>query len=64
MTKLNIIVKDKKALPVLEKLRTNRLIEYSEKDFLKENIQTHIASEAVLAKEWLNKKEDVAWQNL
>ncbi|GGH02747.1 hypothetical protein [Mucilaginibacter phyllosphaerae] len=28
------------------------------------NIQTHFASEAILAKDWLNEEEDIAWQNL
>jgi hypothetical protein len=64
MTRLNIIVKDKKALPVLEKLRTSNMIEYSRKKTSKEKIQTHFASEEVLAKDWLTKKEDAAWEDL
>jgi hypothetical protein len=65
MTRLNIIVKDKKALPVLEKLRNKKFIDYtSNKKRGKDKIQTHIASEKTLAKDWLSKKEDEAWQDL
>lgn len=64
MTRLNIIVKNKKALPVLEKLRNSKMIEYTSKKLSKEKIQTHFASEDVLAKDWLNKKEDAVWQDL
>ncbi len=64
MTRLSIIVKDKKALPVLEKLRNRKMIEYSRKKLSKEKIETHFASENVLAKDWLNKNEDAAWRNL
>ena len=63
MTRLNIIVKDKKALPVLEKLRNNNLIDFTNAK-KKDKIQTHLASEKSLAKNWLSKKEDEAWQNL
>lgn len=28
------------------------------------DIQTHFASEATLAKDWLTHEEDIAWQNL
>lgn len=30
----------------------------------KEKIMTHFASENVLAKDWLSKKEDLAWKDL
>jgi AbrB family looped-hinge helix DNA binding protein len=33
-------------------------------DFSKEGILTALASEKVLAKEWLTKEEDEAWKNL
>jgi AbrB family looped-hinge helix DNA binding protein len=33
-------------------------------DFTKEGILTALASEKVLAKEWLTKEEDEAWKNL
>lgn len=31
---------------------------------LTDSILTHFASEQVLAKDWLNPEEDIAWQNL
>jgi hypothetical protein len=31
---------------------------------LEENVPIHLASERVLAKEWLSKEEDAAWANL
>jgi hypothetical protein len=65
MTRLNIIIKDKKAIPVLEKLRSRNLIGYSGKrKTTKDKILTHLASEKTLAKDWLSKKEDEAWQDL
>jgi hypothetical protein len=64
MTRINIIVKDKKALPILEKLRSRKLIDYGQSKRKKDKIQTHLASEKVLAKDWLSKKEDKAWQDL
>ncbi|MEA5138016.1 hypothetical protein [Arcicella rigui] len=30
----------------------------------KETIQTHFATESILAKEWLNPEEESAWQHL
>lgn len=65
MTRLNIIIKDKKAIPVLEKLRNRNLIGYSGvRKRTKDSVQTHLASEKILAKDWLSKKEDEAWQDL
>lgn len=66
MTRLNIIIKDKRALPVLENLRNDKLIDYAHtnKKTIKEKIQTHLASEKILSKDWLSKKEDEAWQDL
>ncbi len=32
--------------------------------FQKEKIETHLASQSTLAKDWLNPEEDQAWQNL
>lgn len=29
-----------------------------------EPVQTHLATENVLAKDWLSPEEDIAWQNL
>lgn len=28
------------------------------------DVQTHFASEAILAKDWLTQQEDIAWQSL
>lgn len=65
MTRLHIIIKDKKALPVREKLRNKNLIGYTgAKKRKSDKILTHLAAEKVLAKDWLNKKEDKAWQDL
>jgi hypothetical protein len=32
--------------------------------FRKEKTETHLASQATLAKDWLNPEEDEAWQHL
>ncbi len=32
--------------------------------FRKEQTETHLASQATLAKDWLNPEEDEAWQHL
>jgi len=59
------LVKDKKALPVLEKLRNKNLIDFKGgKKKGKDKIQTHLTSEKSLSKDWLSKKEDEAWQDL
>lgn len=70
MTTITITIKKKKALKTLENLRANDLIDFSTKTnpvkrrLSKEKIQTHLASEKVLAKDWLTNKEDKAWQDL
>ncbi len=69
MTKLTVTIKKKKALKALEELRANDLIDFTtrstaKKKTVKDKIQTHIASEKFLAKDWLTAKEDKAWQNL
>ena len=70
MTTITVTIKKKKALKALEDLRANDLIDFSSKTkttkhkLPKEKIQTHLASEKVLAKDWLNQKEDKAWQDL
>jgi hypothetical protein len=70
MTTITVTIKKKKALKALEDLRANDLIDFSSKSktttrrLAKEKIQTHLASEKVLAKDWLSKKEDKAWQDL
>lgn len=70
MTILKVTVKKKEAIKTLEKLRENDLIDFKsssispKKMSKKEKTQTHFASEKVLARDWLTKKEDAAWQNL
>ena len=70
MTTLTITIKKKRALDTLEDMKAKDLIDFtSKKDItkkkpFKEKTQTHFASEKVLAKTWLTKKEDEAWQNL
>ncbi len=70
MTTITVTIKKKKAMKALEDLRANDLIDFSNKSktktrrLAKEKIQTHLASEKVLAKDWLSKKEDKAWQDL
>jgi hypothetical protein len=65
MTVLTVIIKKKRAIKALEALRANDLIDFAmKKRSLKDKVQTHLASEKSLAKDWLSKKEDEAWQNL
>ena len=70
MTSFTVTIKNKKALKALEALRANDLIDFTKKtssrkrQIKKEKIQTHFASEKILAKDWLTKKEDAAWQDL
>jgi hypothetical protein len=70
MTTITVTIKKKKALKALEDLKANDLIDFSSKTkpatrrISKEKIQTHLASEKVLAKDWLTQKEDKAWQDL
>lgn len=70
MTTITVTIKKKKALKALEDLRANDLIDFSTKEkttshrLTKEKIQTHLASEKVLARDWLSKKEDKVWQGL
>jgi len=51
-------------------LRANDLIDFAPKNspkhkrIKKDRIKTHLASEKVLAKDWITKKEDLAWQDL
>jgi hypothetical protein len=47
-------------LPEPEQLKLAKMLQKEQKD----PIQTHFASEAVLAKDWLNPEEETAWQNL
>jgi hypothetical protein len=65
MTTLTITIKKKKAIKALEELRANDLIDFVQKrKNIKDKVQTHLASENSLTKDWLSKKEDEAWQSL
>jgi len=65
MTVITVTIKKKKALKALEELRANDLIDFAMgKRNKKDRVQTHIASEKSLAKDWLSKKEDEAWRGL
>ncbi|MGH2552140.1 MAG: hypothetical protein ACRDEB_00395 [Chitinophagaceae bacterium] len=65
MTVITVTIKKKKAIKALEELRANDLIDFtSKRKTVKDRIQTHNASEKVLAKDWLSKKEDEAWLDL
>ena len=65
MTILTVTIKKKKAIKALEELRANDLIDFAtKKRSIKDKVQTHLASEKSLSKDWLSKKEDQAWQSL
>ncbi|MDQ3683168.1 MAG: hypothetical protein M3352_08870 [Bacteroidota bacterium] len=70
MTVLTVTIKKKKAIKTLEELRANDLIDFTQTNspqqthIKKDRIKTHLASEKVLAKDWITKKEDAAWQDL
>ncbi len=65
MTVITVTIKKKKAIKALEELRANDLIDFAtKKRSIKDKVQTHLASEKSLAKDWLSKKEDDAWQSL
>ncbi|MFN4145513.1 MAG: hypothetical protein ACK4GN_06795 [Runella sp.] len=48
-------------LPKSEQLQ---LVKFLQKEVNKEPIQTHFASQSILAEEWLNQEEEQAWQHL
>lgn len=65
MTVITVTIKKKKAIKALEELKANDLIDFAtKKRSIKDKVQTHLASEKALAKDWLSKKEDEAWQSL
>jgi len=65
MTNIEVTIKKKKALKILEELRANDLIDFANhKDGGKSSIETHFASEKTLARDWLSKKEEEAWRSL
>jgi hypothetical protein len=50
-------------LPKSERLQLVKILQKEAKQE-KDAIQTHFASESVLAKDWLSEAEEKAWQNL
>jgi hypothetical protein len=71
MTSVTITIKNKKAIAALEEMRSKRLIDFSGRksrkgslNNKKEKTLTHLASEKVLSRDWLTKKEDKVWQDL
>lgn len=61
----NQVVDIVKQLPYNEKIRLREVLKKEtkeEKD--NDNILTHLASENVLAKDWLTSEEDEAWKDL
>ena len=38
--------------------------EVTEVDDLKEKVQTHLASQSILSRDWLTSEEDIAWKDL
>ncbi len=53
-----------KQLPNPEKAQLAKLLQREVKEKSNNNIETHFASQSVLAKDWLNPEEDLAWQDL
>jgi hypothetical protein len=53
-----------KQLPKPEKAKLAKLLQSEVKQKNKNVIETHFASQSVLAKDWLNPEEDLAWQHL
>ena len=51
-------------LPTTEKLQLANILQKEVKQSEKDFIQTHFASQNILAKDWLNLEEDKAWQHL
>jgi hypothetical protein len=41
-----------------------QLAKFLQKEVKKETTQTHFASQAMLAQDWLNQEEEQAWQHL
>ncbi len=61
----NQVVNIIKQLPYNEKLKLSELLKKETKQKIKnDKILTHIASEKLLAKDWLLPEEDEAWKNL
>ena len=65
MQTVSIEIINPKVLKLLNDLAELKLIRTKESSSTYSNvIETHLASEYVLAKDWLNPKEDEAWKDL
>ena len=53
-----------KQLPKPEKIQLAKLLKKEVKQSEKDMTQTHFASQAILAQDWLNQEEEKAWQHL
>ncbi len=61
----NQVIEIVKQLPYREKLKLTRLLEEETRQHPeKDELATHLASEKVLAKDWLRPEEDEAWKDL
>ena len=64
MQTVSIEIINPKVLKLLNDLAELKLIRTKEPSLTSNVIETHWASEYVLAKDWLNPKEDEAWKDL
>ena len=67
MKEMLIEIKNKNAegiIESLEKMKTIKVKRVKSADRLKKLPDNYIASQKVLAKDWLKKSEDKAWENL
>ena len=67
MKEMLIEIKNKNAEEIiesLEKMKTIKVKRVKSADRLKKLPDNYIASQKVLAKDWLKKSEDKAWENL
>ena len=61
----NQVVELVKQLPYKEKIRLADVIrKETETNISNDKVLTHLASETVLAKDWISTEEDEAWKNL
>jgi hypothetical protein len=61
----NQVVDIIKQLPYNEKIRLREVLKKETKEEMEnDNILTHLASEEILAKDWLSPEEDEAWKDL
>jgi hypothetical protein len=51
-------------LPKTEKIELAKILQKDIKNTKQDITQTHFASQAILAQDWLNQEEENAWQHL